>query len=180
MEDRIPQQAKELNHKRAKRRTWHKVLAAAACVVVFCTTYALILPAITLEQTAYCGYEEHTHGEACYTRTLICGQEEDAQPHQHTEACYQTEDVLICQLPEGGHVHDETCYDEQGELTCQQEEGHIHTAECYQAQPALVCGMEETSAAHVHTDVCYEELLTCELPEHQHTLSCYSDPEADI
>ncbi len=180
MEDRIPQQAKELNHKRAKRRTWHKVLAAAACVVVFCTTYALILPAITLEQTAYCGYEEHTHGEACYTRTLICGQEEDAQPHQHTDACYQTEDVLICPLPEGGHVHDETCYDEQGELTCQQEEGHIHTAECYQAQPALVCGMEETSAAHVHTDVCYEELLTCELPEHQHTLSCYSDPEADI
>lgn len=60
MEDRIPQQAKELNHKRARRRTWHKVLAAAACVVVFCTTYALILPAITLEQTAYCGYEEHT------------------------------------------------------------------------------------------------------------------------
>ena len=180
MEDRIPQQAKELNHKRAKRRTWHKVLAAAACVVVFCTTYALILPAITLEQTAYCGYEEHTHGEACYTRTLICGQEEDAQPHQHTEACYQTEDVLICPLPEGGHVHDETCYDEQGELICQQEEGHIHTAECYQAQPALVCGMEETSATHVHTDVCYEELLTCELPEHQHTLTCYSDPEADI
>lgn len=26
MEDRIPQQAKELNHKRARRRTWHKVL----------------------------------------------------------------------------------------------------------------------------------------------------------
>ena len=154
MEDRIPQQAKELNHKRARRRTWHKVLAAAACVVVFCTTYALILPAITLEQTAYCGYEEHTHSEACYTRTLICGQEEDAQPHQHTDACYQTEDVLICPLPEGGHVHDETCYDEQGELACQQEEGHIHTAECYQARPTLVCGMEETSAAHVHTDVC--------------------------
>lgn len=180
MEDRIPQQAKELNHKRARRRTWHKVLAAAACVVVFCTTYALILPAITLEQTAYCGYEEHTHSEACYTRTLICGQEEDAQPHQHTDACYQTEDVLICPLPEGGHVHDETCYDEQGELACQQEEGHIHTAECYQARPALVCGMEETSAAHVHTDVCYEELLTCELPEHEHTLPCYSDHEADI
>lgn len=180
MEDRIPQQAKELNHKRARRRTWHKVLAAAACVVVFCTTYALILPAITMEKTAYCGYEAHTHSEACYTRTLICGQEEDAQPHQHTDACYQTEDVLICPLPEGGHVHDEGCYDEQGELICQQEEGHIHTAECYQARPALVCGMEETSAAHVHTDVCYEELLTCELPEHQHTLPCYSDHEADI
>ena len=180
MEDRIPQQAEELNRKRTKRRTWHRVLLAAACVVVFCTTYALILPAITLEKTAYCGYEEHVHGEACYTRTLVCGMEETGEPHRHTADCYQTEDVLICQLPEGGHVHDETCYDEQGQLTCQQEEGHIHTAACYQAQRALVCGIEETSATHVHTDACYEDVFTCELPEHEHTLRCYSDPTADI
>ena len=154
MEDRIPQQAEELNRKRTKRRAWHRVLLAAACVVVFCTTYALILPAITLEKTAYCGYDEHVHSEACYTRTLVCGVEATEEPHQHTEDCYQTEDVLICELPEGGHVHGETCYqgdvlacelpegghvhgdacyDEQGQLICQQEEGHIHTAECYQA-----------------------------------------------
>ena len=31
------------------RRIWMRVLFALACVVVFCTTYALILPAITLE-----------------------------------------------------------------------------------------------------------------------------------
>lgn len=179
MEDRIPQQAEELNRKRTKRRAWHRVLLAAACVVVFCTTYALILPAITLEKTAYCGYEEHVHSEACYTRTLVCGMEETEESHRHTEDCYETEDVLICELPEGGHVHDETCYDEQGQLTCQQEEGHIHTAACYQARPALVCGMEETSAAHVHTDACYEDVFTCELPEHEHTLRCYSDPTAD-
>lgn len=199
MEDRIPQQAEELNRKRTKRRAWHRVLLAAACVVVFCTTYALILPAITLERAANCGYEAHTHGEACYTRTLVCGVEETEEPHQHTEDCYQTEDVLICELPEGGHVHGETCYqegvlvcelpegghvhgetcyDEQGQLTCQQEESHTHTAECYQAQPALVCGMEETSAAHVHTDACYEDLLAYELPEHEHAESCWEETVA--
>lgn len=196
MEDRIPQQAEELNRKRTKRRAWHRVLLAAACVVVFCTTYALILPAITLEKTPRCGHEAHTHSEACYTRTLVCGTEETEEPHQHTENCYQTEnvlicelqegghvhggtcyqeDVLVCDLPEDGHVHGETCYDEQGQLICQQEENHIHTAECYQSQPALVCGMEETSAAHVHTDACYEELLACELPEHEHTESCWEE-----
>ena len=199
MEDRIPQQAEELNRKRTKQRAWHRALLAAACVVVFCTTYALILPAITLERAANCGYEAHTHGEACYTRTLVCGVEEAEEPHQHTEDCYQTEDVLICELPEGGHVHgetcdqegvlvcelpegghvhDESCYDEQGQLTCQQEESHTHTAECCQAQPALVCGIEETSAAHVHTDVCYEELLTCELTEHEHAESCWEETVA--
>lgn len=179
MNHRIPQQAEELNRNRAKRHAWHRVLIIAACVVVFCTTYALILPAITLEKTAYCGYEEHVHSDACYTRTLICGLEETETAHQHTDDCYQTEDVLTCELPEGGHIHEEACYDEQGQLSCQEEEGHIHTAECYQAQPVLICGMEETGAAHVHTDACYEEVFSCQLPEHEHTLICYSDPTAD-
>lgn len=179
MNDRIPQQAEELKHTRTKRHAWNRVLIIAACVVVFCTTYALILPAITLEKTAYCGYEEHVHSDACYTRTLICGLEETEAAHQHTDDCYQTEDVLTCELPEGGHIHEEACYDEQGQLSCQEEEGHIHTAECYQARSVLICGMEETGAAHVHTDECYEEIFSCQLPEHEHTLICYSDPTAD-
>ena len=35
-----------------KRRTarWRKVVSVLAMVVVFCTTYALILPAITMER----------------------------------------------------------------------------------------------------------------------------------
>ena len=90
MNNRIPQQAEELKHTRAKRHAWNRVLIIAACVVVFCTAYALILPAITLEKTAYCGYEEHVHSDACYTRTLICGLEETEAAHQHTDDCYQT------------------------------------------------------------------------------------------
>ncbi len=42
---------------------WYRVLAVLGAVVVFCTTYALILPAITLEQT--CPLTEHIHTDAC-------------------------------------------------------------------------------------------------------------------
>ncbi len=37
-----------------------------AAVVVFVTTYAPVLPAITLEQNASYGIPEHQHTEACY------------------------------------------------------------------------------------------------------------------
>ncbi len=64
-----------------------------ACLVVFCTTYALILPVITLEQKYICGLEEHIHTDCCYAEDgmlqenstkLICSQTE----HFHSEGCY--------------------------------------------------------------------------------------------
>lgn len=70
------------------RRKWYKIVSGLACIVVFCTVYALILPAVTLERPAKCGVEEHTHTEECYTDgVLSCGKEE----HVHTEACYAVE-----------------------------------------------------------------------------------------
>lgn len=50
--------------KRQRRKRWHRVVTCLAAVVVFCTTYALILPAITLEKT--CDIPEHQHTESCY------------------------------------------------------------------------------------------------------------------
>ena len=47
-----------------RRRNWRKVVRAMACVVVFCTTYALILPAITMERDE-CTLTEHVHSESC-------------------------------------------------------------------------------------------------------------------
>ncbi len=66
-----------------RRRAWRKVVGVLACIVVFCTTYALILPAITMEKKG-CGKTEHTHGKTCYqSGAIICGQEE----HTHTAEC---------------------------------------------------------------------------------------------
>ena len=48
------------------KRHWHQVVTCLAAVVVFCITYALILPAITME--SQCVLPEHTHTDACYTQ----------------------------------------------------------------------------------------------------------------
>lgn len=50
-----------------------RLVRILACLVVFCTTYALILPAITKEKTTFCGHAAHTHDESCWTTKLICG-----------------------------------------------------------------------------------------------------------
>lgn len=75
-----------------RHSTWQRVVSALAVVVVFCTTYALILPAITMTKPTYCGYEEHEHTEACYANdgTLTCELEE----HAHADECYEVPESL--------------------------------------------------------------------------------------
>lgn len=97
--------------KQRKHARWLKIVTALAAVVVFITTYALILPAITMEREIICEKEEHTHTADCYTeeKVLICGQEE-GEEHTHTEDCYQTEQILTCGKEE--HTHEDECYAE--------------------------------------------------------------------
>ena len=70
-----------------------KLLTGAAAVVVFVTTYALILPAITLETKPACGLEEHIHNELeCYSNTgeFTC----EILEHTHVAECYPAEDII--------------------------------------------------------------------------------------
>lgn len=167
-------------HKRKRR--WYQVTACLAAVVVFCTTYALILPAITLEKQ--CALPEHTHTEACYTSErgdLICTQSTEPQ-HTHTEECYQETLDLVCGMSEStGHTHGAECYDEEGNLICGQEEsqGHVHGEECYEVSRQLICGQTE-EPAHEHTEECYSwnQVLTCGMEEHTHSEACTAtEPE---
>lgn len=196
-QDALQQTSKYAKAHQRKRR-WYKAVSCLAAVVVFCTTYALIMPAITMEQDAKCGIPEHVHDESCYIVV--------SEPHVHDESCYE----LV-----GGHAHTDDCYTlQRGELICGQEEreGHHHTDACYtETTRELTCGLEE-SDGHQHTDECYawEQVLTCGqeesegqlvltcnleegevtttisdtpvcgLEEHTHTLACYSDPAADV
>lgn len=123
-----------------RRRSWQRAVTGLACVVVFCTTYALILPALTLEhegQELTCTLEEHQHGPECYAEAgaLLCTIPEGEGAHHHNEACYDEAGELICQQEESdGHQHGPDCYGD-GELTCTLDE-HTHTEECYsQAEP---------------------------------------------
>lgn len=185
MNEKLLEQGEKYEKSRKHWKRWQKLVGALACIVVFCTTYALILPAITMERTAYCGYEEHTHGEECYTKELICGYPENpaAQPtvaHQHTDTCYTEEKELICGKEElEGHTHTDECKHTEQVLICNvpESEGHTHSDSCYNEAGELICGKEE-SEGHIHTDSCYETRITyvCGKEEsegHTHTAACY-------
>ena len=174
-------------HRLQKR--WQKVVTCLAAVVVFCTTYALILPAITLEKEPFCQIPEHTHSEACYAQTVsvtaaepVCSIEK-LDIHQHTADCYDENGNPVCGYSDFVvHEHDGSCYDEEGNLWCplpeikahthdgscyaEAEPGHTHTEACYtQERSELVC--TEEAADHQHTDACYawEQILNCGLTE---------------
>ncbi len=178
-------------HKRKRLR--HRVVTVLAGVVVFCTTYALILPAITLEKQ--CDIPEHTHTDACYAqvtsvekRVPVCSAE-TLEIHRHTADCCDADGNPRCGYADFVvHSHDSRCYDETGNLWCPlpEIEAHRHTADCYalpeehthaegcytSVRGDLVCG------EHVHTDACYTEtaVLACgleESEEHRHDENCY-------
>ena len=168
-----------------RKRRWYQVMTCLAAAVVFCTTYALILPAITLEKQ--CEIPEHTHTEACYTSEqgdLICTQSTEPQ-HTHTEECYQETQDLVCGMSEStGHTHGAECYDQEGNLICGQEEseGHVHGEACCGVSRQLICGQTE-EPAHQHTDACYSwnQVLTCDLEEHTHSEACTAtEPEKAV
>ena len=132
----------------------------------------------------------HEHTDDCYTevQTLTCMEEE----HVHGDDCFDPEDgSLICDKFE--HTHDESCYTTEYELTCGLEEGELveqvveptQSAELAAMAVAEPVALEPTVDTvepiyHHHTDACYEEVLTCPLPEHHHTVACLSDTSADV
>lgn len=58
---------KELSDKHTRKKRWLRVISVLSCIVVFCTTYALIIPAITMGKDVYCGNSEHEHSLQCYS-----------------------------------------------------------------------------------------------------------------
>ena len=161
---------RQLLKDRRFRKIWYRGISATAAVVVFITTYALVLPAITMETEAKCGIPAHQHTTECYEEQLICGQEE-SDGHHHTDDCYTVTKELTCEIPE--HKHDKSCFDEEGNLTCSQDE-HSHSATCYEEHRELTCGLEESDGHH-HDSSCYKQVLTCGLEAHIHSAECYKE-----
>lgn len=163
-------------HQRKKR--WHRIVTCLASVVIFCTTYALILPAITMEHRQ-CGIPEHTHSAACYTRVSagvqtepVCSPER-LELHQHSPACLDESGAPVCGYADYVvHTHDGSCYDVSGALWCPlaELEAHTHDESCF-----------PSPAEHTHTDECYETTseLVCE-EDHEHTEECYTQSQVLI
>ena len=113
---------KKLISRLFEKKNWRRVVQVLSCMVVFCTTYALILPAITQEARAYCGTEAHEHSAECYEKILSCTKEE----HQHDESCRDEEGNLVCVKEE--HFHNTDCFREV--MNCQKQV-HQHSLICY-------------------------------------------------
>ena len=158
MKENLLQAAGRLGRSNKKRARWKKVMAVLACGVVFCTTYALILPAITMEQN----------------KKPVCT-EEQVSGHVHTPECQNDKKELICGYADYViHTHDETCKDENGHIICGLKEvkEHQHTKECYETRAVQMPDGENEQ------EVQTEEILICKEPEeiyHEHTESCYDE-----
>lgn len=153
---------KEYTEKHKKRSVRQRILIGIAALVVFCTTYAMILPAITMEGKLKCQKEEHIH----------------------QGACYGSEKTLTCQQKEGEmHLHQENCYTPSGELTCNLSTTSIHThsEECYTSKMIMVC----KKIPHQHSQECFKEIATekqevAVVPEEKSTEALTEAPSVQI
>lgn len=172
---------------RKRRQLWKRIVGTLGVAVVFCTVYALVLPAITLSDDPVCGMEAHEHTDQCLLTELRraecplaaqpCGEEGPVVLHAHSEICYDHQGTLLCQLPERqAHLHTEDCYETVNTLVCRLEEldAHTHEPSCF----SLVCTGED----HDHGEGCYAEPVICEKIEsggHAHSDACYA-PAAQL
>ena len=168
--------------KRSKERSiWRKLVRMMACLVVFCTTYALILPVITLDRVYICGLDVHSHSDQCRAGpemgTFLCTPESLGN-HEHGAECCGPDGVLQCGIADRIiHVHEEICYGPDGQLLCLLPEvpEHFHAEDCFSGK-ALVCGLSQLTD-HIHTQDCLDEAgeTVCGLLQtltHRHDGSC--------
>lgn len=167
--------------KNRMRRFRKNAVRVMSCIVALCTAYALILPAITLENHTSCGLDEHTHSDECYAQETIttlsrltCAYD-TLDVHVHGESCMDEEGRQICGMADYiVHEHESACVDSNGVLFCQIPElkEHTHSSECYIVHEL-----------HEHGEACYEKILTCELAEddaHQHDDQCFAVGDVPI
>ena len=192
MKNVLLQRAMKLNSNRKYRKWWHRAVRVMTVVVVFCTTYALILPAITMESETICGMEAHVHGPECYISepivTFLCAGDDGGEMlHRHEESCYSVGGHLLCPLTERTeHIHSQSCYTPV--LICKNV--HMHDQACAEGEVIAVLNGDHyeyvqvpctktTNNDHVHGDSCYEAGTKLQCDPSVLPLQCGILPNAD-
>lgn len=93
---------------RMKHRKLAAVLLVLSVVIVLVVFWQLKLIGITMTGDAFCGIDEHTHTDTCYSSVLLCT-EDETEEHTHTPSCYET--TLVCEKQE--HIHSSSCYSDE-------------------------------------------------------------------
>ena len=123
--------------------------------VVILTALSLVVALVTVWNLRMTG--------VTIANSASCGYEE----HQHTEECIATT-TLICGYDSTKAPTDEIGLDTVEATTAETEETTVAT------------DATAPESIHTHTDECYTTVYSCGLEEHIHSLSCYSDPSADV
>ena len=77
------------------RIKYQRMFTFLALIVILGTSYALMKPAITMNEELICEKEEHTHTDECYTESFIC---ENTEENLNNASCYKK--VLSCEKEE--------------------------------------------------------------------------------
>ncbi len=141
-----------------EKRRWRRataVLTVLSLLVAVGVSWNLRMTGITLVNDACCGYEEHQHTEKCLAKnTLICGCDYEEPLAEHAELSVVESAVEI-------YIDAEIIPVESIALTPDSE-------------PA------EAKTQHIHMDECYQWAYQCGYEEHIHSITCYSNPKADV
>ena len=153
----IYSQAEQLNKKHRRKRTWYKILSVPICLVVIVTTYALILPAITMESTpdTSCGIAEQVHTDDCY--------ELPGTPAHKEIQCTDGADVPT-DAAQGGNVPGDAVQSTDAANDDTPEDDAAVNSTPAQAlaasDPIDVTGVALTITDNVSTSGCYEAAVT--------------------
>ena len=189
--------AEAYSKQRKRKRRWYMAVAGLACVVILCTVYTLILPAITMENKV-CELEEHTHSEECYRQITsvtvtkpVCS-DETLGLHTHTAECFDGDGNIVCGYADFlVHIHNSTCYID-GELWCTlpEIEAHEHDESCYETDPEtgekkLICEKKEIVLHKHDPEKCRDEEgnLICgklQILKHIHSEECFGPVEEAV
>ena len=130
--------------KHKKFRLDSKKLATAfilsAFIVAIIVFWWLKLVGITVTGEAFCGVDEHSHGDECYISELVCSLSESEEETTFYGTLPREEDLSQTENP--------------GEETTQADtsaQSHSHTDDCY--EKTLVC----TASEHIHTTECFPD-----------------------
>lgn len=110
------------------KKQWQMAATVMAAVVVFSTTYALILPAITLtKDNVYTSSDCQTasNSQKVHVGQMNSGSDKAAADVQTPSNA--TQEIYYCGFE--AHTHDKDCYNDEGHLVCE-ETVHVHTDEC--------------------------------------------------
>ena len=190
----VEQYLLQMNTSKRRFRRSVALLTALSLLVVMTVFWNLRQTGITIANDACCGREEHQHTEECIlAKVLICGFDEEPSSEATTEAPTEAPTEETTEVPTEEATEEspeetkeamtetsaESDAEDSDETVVTTDPGDI-SASSSSSSGELETSSEPMNTPHIHGDECYEITYLCELEEHIHDFSCYSDTTADL